>query len=199
MPLPVISDVIRTSWEGTLSNGHKFANVVHYRKSGALTFAGAIALLDPIIVDHLSTNNGTGTGWNGHAPASAQFTQIRYTPLDGSSATTVIGHIIPGVAASEPLPASVAAVVTLRTALRGRSFRGRVYQAPFTEAANTATGTILASSVTGVLQQWVAHLSALVGTGLSLVVASYHLALATDVASVSVDTRWDTQRRRLNT
>jgi hypothetical protein len=196
MPLPTISDTMRVSVEGLLGNGHRFANVLHYRKSGALSYPAAIAILDPILVDHLSTNNGAGIGWNQFATTAASIQQIRYTPLDGSSATTVLGHVIPGTTVGDSLPGGVALVVTLRTGLRGRSFRGRVYQAPFNEGVNTAGGVPGAASVTAVLVQWQQHLTALLATGVSLVVASYKLAVATDVASISVDGVWDSQRRR---
>lgn len=197
MPLPVITDVMRVAINGRSSNGVKWANVLHYRKTGVLTYAGAIAALDPILVDHLTTANGGGACWTQLAHSGATIDDIRYTPLDGSSATTVISHVAPGVNANEALPASLCLVVTLRTALRGRSHRGRVYQGPWTEAASTATGTPLSTQPTAVAAQWTAHLAALVGSGVSLVVASYLLATATDVATCTVDTRWDTQRRRL--
>jgi len=209
MPLPIIADTFRVAIEGSASNGHAWANVLHYRKTGALTYAGAIAILDPILVDHLSTNNGGGTGWNGMAKTTATVNQIRYTPLDGVSASTIITHAIPGVNGAEALPASMAAVVSLRTGLRGPGFRGRVYQGPHVESANDANGSLNATIISAIALQWTAHLAALVGTGVSLVVVhAYHVVNhvvvpmvtpeAHDVTSVSVDPRWDTQRRRLN-
>lgn len=198
MPLPVIADTLRVAVRGTASNGHHWANVLHYRKSTVLTFTGAIAILDPILVDHLSTNNGTGSGWNALAPTTASIQDIVYTPLDGASASTVITHAIAGANGSDGLPPSVALVVSLRTALRGRSYRGRVYTGPHIESDNSSLGAPVAALLTAESGQWAAHLTALAGTGVSLVVASYLHATAQDVTSVSVDARWDTQRRRLN-
>lgn len=198
MALPIIADTMRVAVRGLASNGHQWANVMHYRKTGALSYAGAIAILDPILVDHLSTNNGGGSGWNALAHTTASVQDIVYTPLDGSSASTIITHAIPGISGGDPLPASIALVVSLRTALRGRSYRGRVYTGPHIESDNSVAGAPSAALLTAESLQWTAHLTALVATGVSLVVASYLHATAQDVTSVSVDSRWDTQRRRLN-
>jgi hypothetical protein len=109
----------------------------------------------------------------------------------------VISHPFTGTAGGLALPPQVCLVVSLRTNLRGRSYRGRVYQGPWTASNNVAPGVPAAAAVLDVQEQWQAHLAALAGSGVSLVVASYLHATATDVAAVSVDSRWDTQRRRL--
>jgi len=208
VPLPVISDTMRVAIEGTASNGHKWANVLHYRKSGALSYAGAIAILDPILLDHVSTNNGGGSGWNALAHTTARIDQFRYTPLDGASASTIITHAVAGVSGGDPLPASLALVVSLRTGSRGPGARGRVYTGPHIESDNDSTGSPSSALVSTLALQWTAHLAALVGTGVSLVVVSAWQvvggvlvprspAVARDVTSVSVDSRWDTQRRRI--
>lgn len=199
MPLPVIANTLRVAIEGHLSNGHSWANVLHFRKTGVLTYAGAIAILDPILDAHLATSAGAGASWASLADNLSSVEQIRYTPLDGTTATVVESHVIPGAESAHALPANVALVITLRTGVRGRSFRGRVYQAPFVEAYNDDDGGPSSVLVAAVQAQWEELLAALVGSGLTLVVASYELVVATDVASVTVDGRWDTQRRRLNT
>jgi len=197
MALPVITDTMRVAVRGHLVNGHAFANVMHFRKSGAITFAAAIAILDPKLVNHLTVAVGAGEPWRNHANTGTTIDDFTYTPLDGATATTVIAHAIPGISAGDELPANVALVITLRTALRGRSHRGRVYQAPFVEGENTSLGNPLSATVANIQTQWNGLLTNLAGTGVSLVVASYKLVTATDVASITVDTRWDTQRRRL--
>jgi hypothetical protein len=199
MPLPVIADTMRVAVRGHLSSGHHWVNVLHYRKTGALSFSGAIAILDPILLDHLSTNNGAGKGWNNYAKTTAGIEDFVYTPLNGVDASTVNTHIVPGLSTADAMPGATCLVVTLRTTLRGRSHRGRVYQGPFNEAANDVSGVPLSTEVAAVAAQWNAHITALVGTGVTLVVASYKLSTATDVATCTVDARWDTQRRRNNT
>lgn len=59
---------------------------------------------------------------------------------------TSTGTPLAGGGTGDPLPLSVASVVTLRTALAGRSFRGRTYLTGFTEAANDATGRIVSTA-----------------------------------------------------
>jgi len=208
VPLPVIADTFRVAIEGTASNGHNWANVLHYRKTGALSYAGAIAILDPILLDHVSTNNGGGSGWNALAHTTARINQFRYTPLDGASASTIITHAVAGISGGDPLPANMALCVSLRTASRGPGARGRVYTGPHIESDNDSSGNPSAALVSTLALQWTAHLAALVGTGVSLVVVSAWevvndvlvpraTPVARDVTSISVDSRWDTQRRRL--
>jgi hypothetical protein len=197
MPLPVIANTIRVSCEGLSPNGTPWANVLHFRKTGALTFVGAIAVLDPLLFALFNANLGGGTSWKGQASTLHSLQRLEYTPLDGVTATTVIAHVLAGTVAAEPLPFMVSLVATLRTALRGRSFRGRSYWTGWTE--NTSlNGVPQAASVTAMNAQWTGFVASLVGSGVSLVVASYLLASAEDVTTVTVDGRWDTQRRRNN-
>lgn len=198
MPLPIIADTIRGAIEGHCANQHHWANVMHFRKTGALTFAAAIALLDPILFATYNTASGGGQPWKAYAPTAAGVERAEYTPLDGTSATTVVTHTLAGTGVAEALPASVSLVVTLRTALRGRSHRGRVYTGPYAEDSNTALGVPLGATLTGVQLQWADLITRLVGTGVSMVVASYKLATSENVTAVTTDSRWDTQRRRLN-
>jgi hypothetical protein len=199
MPLPVIADTMRVAVQGTTTGGHHWANILHFRKTGAITFPAAIAILDPLLLSHYTVVSGAGQTWRALAPTTSALTEFRYTPLDGTSATTVNTHAVAGLSASDPLPASVAIVITLRTGTRGRSYRGRVYQGPNCEADNTA-GAPLAVNIAAIAVQWNRFITAaLAGSGVSLVVASYHLSTATDVLTCTVDSRWDTQRRRLNT
>ena len=198
MALPVITDTIRVAVQGTASNAHKWANVLHFRKTSALTNAAAIAIIDPLLLAHYNTSAGGGSSWRSFAPTTTTLDQFVYTPLDGTSASSVITHSLAGQQAGDALPASTALVVTLRTAMRGRSYRGRVYQGPWTEVTNGAGGTPSSTQVAFVAGQWAAFLAALVGTGASLVVASYLHSTAENVIAATVDARWDTQRRRLN-
>lgn len=200
MPLPVIADTLRVSLEGHMPNGHLWANVLHYRKTGALSYAGAIAVLDPLMVRLVSFNFAAASAWAAQAPTTWGVDRVRYTPLDGVSATTVIAHAIPGLNANEPLPANIALVVTKYTALRGRANRGRVYLSGHTEDGNLPPGVVNPVTLGRHQANWNGHLADLVGSGVSLVVASYlPPAAANDVVSVVINNRWDTQRRRQNT
>jgi hypothetical protein len=198
MPLPVIANVIRCSAEGTLSNGHEWANVFHLRKSGALSYAAAIAVADPVIAAFYTNHLAGSPGLSYYMYTSADVDRIRYTPLDGTSATTVVAHNQAGTNGSDPLPPQTALCVTLYTALRGRAHRGRFYLPALTEGSNGTGGTVAAGTISDLSAQFTAaFITNLVGTGVSLVVASYLApGSAENVVSILINNTWDTQRRR---
>lgn len=197
MPLPTIADTIRVGVEGTNGAGHKWANVLHFRKAAITTYPAAIAVLDPLLLAHYTVASGVNASWKQYAPTTSTLDQFRYTPLDNSSASTIVTHAVIGAIAGEELPDNVALVVSLHTARRGRSYRGRVYTGPYTENSNGPGGAPTANDVLHLAGQWNAFIAALIGSGLTLVVASYLHATAEDVTACTVDGRWDTQRRRL--
>lgn len=117
----------------------------------------------------------------------------------------------PGLEATALLPPQIALVVTLRTALAGPSFRGRVFLGGFTEASNEATSTCTAGSAANAVSFISGVSSALTASGFTLAVLSRPrdaepLALppkpawagrGTGVtAIVTRNLVWDTQRRR---
>src|SRR6476620_6081691 len=173
MPLPVITDTIRVSVEGLLVSGRAWANILHFRKSGVLSYAGAIVVLEARL-PQFWTNRVVGSpAWGYYAHTGASIQRIRYTPLDGVSPTTVAAHVSAGAAAADPLPAQDALAVTFYTATRGRRYRGRMFLPAFTEGSNDGTGHAAASMLTDLSAQWQAVQTALVGTGVTQVVASY--------------------------
>jgi len=206
MPLPVITDTIRCSVEGLLPNGEKWANILHARKSGVLTYVGAIAILEAHLPQFWTNHVAGSPAWGYYASTSASVQRVRYTPLDGSTPTTVAAHVQAGAAATDPLPGQVALALTLYTAVRGRRYRGRFFMGGFVEGENDATGHALASMLTDLTAQFQAVITGLVGTGVSLVVASYGKPdrlnptgwspFATDVSAFTINNKWDTIRRR---
>jgi len=107
------------------------------------------------------------------------------------------GAAVPGLAAGDLLPLNVSFCITLRTALAGRSFRGRTFLWGYTETNNGATGAATAGvGTTGVA--WVNAINtALQTSGLGLAVLSRTRSQVNAVTSVQArDQVWDTQRRR---
>src|SRR5215471_16031079 len=100
MALPIIANTIRCSVEGLNADGTHWANVLHFRWTGAITSTAAIAIIDPKLLSHYTVNAGAGGAWVNHATTSASLQRFRYTPLDGSTATTVAPHVVSG--ASNP-------------------------------------------------------------------------------------------------
>jgi len=197
MPLPVIADTMRVASEGHLANGNKWVNVFHIRKSAALTYAGAIVIADPLVFALYNANLGGGGALKNTWKTTQGLDRIRYTPLDNSTPTTIIGHALAGVSAVDPLPARDSCVVTWYTALRGRNHRGRSFLPPFTENDNDASGAVVAGTVTSLQLQFTGWLNSFSGSGTSLVVASYLGAgSAENVTSLLVRSVFSQQRRR---
>jgi hypothetical protein len=118
---------------------------------------------------------------------------------DPTRADIAIPSAWSGGEAGQPLPENVAALVSLRTPLSGRSHRGRAYWFGYTEASSngvifdpTSQGNLAAAYA-----QIVDDLDAFTWPG-ELVVMSIKNATATAVSSIIVESDWATQRRRLS-
>lgn len=139
-----------------------------------------------------------------------QFDQV--VMLDRSEADGAI-HIeaigLNGADATHAMPPQTALVVTWGTGRSGRRYRGRTYLTGFVEADNDATGVPTAAICTAFTGYAEDFLVALGGDDFELVILSrggptvhktgeptvwspFH----TNVITASIDTRWDTQRRR---
>jgi len=114
---------------------------------------------------------------------------------------------VPGTGGGDPLPNQLAAVVTLRTALAGKSYRGRVYISGADENQNSSTGSIDAAYNTAITDFITAVSADMTGEGITLAVLSrprtsppFDIAwggAVTPVTSITTrDVKWDTQRRR---
>jgi len=113
------------------------------------------------------------------------------------------GAAVAGTGATDLLPPQTALVVTLRTALSGPRFRGRVYLPGFCEGVNSATGNAASTSEAGAFVTAIQN--ALITNGLNLGVIHRpqpdapvpSVGFITPVNAVVVrDQVWDTQRRR---
>lgn len=118
-----------------------------------------------------------------------------------------VAAAVPGTGAGDPLPNQLAAVVTLRTALAGKSYRGRAYFSGAIEAENDGTGKIAAAFNTALVAFVTDVQTDMAAEGITLAVLSrprssppfpvvYAGAITPVTAIVTRDTEWDTQRRR---
>lgn len=116
-----------------------------------------------------------------------------------------------GTSTTDALPLSVASVVTLRTALAGKSFRGRVYLSGFAELCNDATGRADTQSQVSSVDFINAVNTALQAHAMRLAVLSRPFAAKTIpqkiipsrgggvqamTAAESRNNKWESQRRR---
>lgn len=108
-----------------------------------------------------------------------------------------VGAAVAGITAQDLLPPQVALCATLRTANAGKNYRGRYYQAGYTEQSNQADGTAAPGGPTTLVAWLTAVKDAMTASGLSLAIVSRTLAVTTDVTLIQVrDNTWDTIRKR---
>lgn len=162
------------------------ANVLHFG-----TIGGTESELATIIRSHLTDAMFKVIANDGH------ITSFDIIKLDGSSATVHQVDGSPqggGTVSAQPIP-NTGPVVSLKTGLRGRSHRGRVYLPGVAESVFSG-GLISQGDADDIGDGWFAFIGACASDDVTLVVASYALATATAVETLSVDARCATQRRR---
>lgn len=195
MPFVAIADTAKLEVLGHDSgSAQPIANVMHCRLLDASQDAahlGAIAdAVNGVILGHLNV-------WS----SAMVFDEVRATGLSSALAPQVSSPFPPGTqgsagAATYP---GVCALVQLKTLLRGRSFRGRVYIGPI--AANEALDTV--GHVSTSFQTVVNDYMTAIGTNLAgltdpsiLVVASRKLGTSENLTSFSTEQLSAYQRRR---
>lgn len=184
----------------TMTGSKVAANVLHFRQPGA----GSLDLVN--LGESLE-------GWHAAQLAGRQHVNVALNKIILTDLTSDTGQSIEyttglpnvGTLSGDPMPNQVAAVASLYTAFRGRSFRGRIFHLGLTEAQ--VAGNHLATGIAGQLEAAYQGLILLTMVGnpdYQLVVVSYwrnkvlrSQGLATDVVRVSVNSRVDSQRRRM--
>jgi hypothetical protein len=187
-PLPVITDVFRCAinWQSTGGSGAQTAeNVIHILAAGK-TAAQVGAAIDGDTDPNMFLSMSSAVS----APS------VSITPLDGTSATLDFPLTTwVGTAAGDFVPA-VSQLLSLQTAVRGRSHRGRIY-VPFTTENRVSQG--FATDPTNPPAQaaaWLEWAADILVGGFTLVVASYKLRTAAAVTNIIGRQASATQRRR---
>lgn len=123
--------------------------------------------------------------------------------VNGEKVTFPVSPPVPGGTVQDATTNNVALVASFRTDLTGRSFRGRAYHAGL-PAAVIDENEVTVVKAANILASYVVLDTALVSDNCTQVVASFQsggvprsVGVATPVSSVIVNTRVDTQRRRL--
>jgi hypothetical protein len=224
MPVsPVIANTVQVRLLWVLS-GQGAMNVLHAIKVGSVTVNQALAdtlgvAIKSAFVSNLGTQMNTSVGLVRVGVRDlSTANQAEFLDSNATSAGTGLG---------DSLPQQTAVCVTLRTALSGKSFRGRVYLGGFSEAENDPGGNSLQAVSTASVAFMTAVSNALIASSMNLAVASrpaeaYTITKFTQhsdgttstdtigrgaaragqsnrVTSLSVrDLRWESQRRRSN-
>lgn len=174
-------------------------------------YANSQAHADALGVDVLG--DFTSSGLAALMPASSILVAVGIRDLRTANQVEYISTAteVVGTGSGDALPNELAAVVTLRTALAGKHYRGRVYISGANEAQNLSAGTIATAFNTGIVT-FITNVQSDMGTQgitLSVLARPSYLNLAppadtvvfpgalTPVTSITArDTNWDTQRRR---
>lgn len=122
---------------------------------------------------------------------------------EGAAATAEAAGTGTGGSASAMASLNVAAVISLRTARAGRSYRGRIFHAPFPQPGMTADGRTLTAAYIDILRgRYEAYRSAVNGitgsNGAALAVVSHRLGTAEPVTAIVVRQVIGSQRGRLS-
>jgi hypothetical protein len=194
MPALVIpaSVQVRLHWQ---LNGVDAFNVLGGAVAGGFANSQAIAnALGAAILGHYTSSGLAALCATTTSLISAGVRDIR---VGNQPEFVSVAAAVPGTGAGNPLPNELAAVVTLRTALAGKSYRGRVYLAGFNVAQNDAAGRIVAA-LNAAMVTFVTNVQTdMAAQGITLAVLSRVHNVATPVTGITtLDTLWDSQRRR---
>ena len=198
MPFQAVADTVSVVYEYTY-HGIPVANVLHYYDNLEVLEDARIdalanvsmtlfqAALQPYLSSDLTLVRIVAT--NEDVEAGYQHVEL---PVTSGQCTNGAG-----------LPGNVAMVLSLRTAYRGRSHRGRIYLPGIPEAS--VVGNQFLSGFTSYINLWAQALMNPGNIGFSLAVASrVHNSLprvvgfSTPVTSITFDSKVDSQRRRLH-
>lgn len=127
----------------------------------------------------------------------AQTTLRRMVPLSAFIPVLTTSLPIAGTAGPDPIGSGASALLSLRTVLKGRSFRGRQYLPAVAETA--VAGGLIPAAPAGVFANgWASMLAAMLLTTNfpAPVVWSRVLSLTTSITEVRADRRPRSQRRR---
>lgn len=192
---PIVAAGYQAVQTFTLGNGDVAQNVLHFTSDATPEEATANALA-----------NGLRTAWENNLKVwTSNLVTFRHVRV-ASMATSPYpvweyDFLVPGTDGTDNvLPYQLAACISLHTGTPGRSGRGRIYMGGFCEDSNTAAGAI-ATALDADLSDYANALqSILISTGVDAVLGVYSrkLNVMSDVTQVTVDSRWDVQRRRAN-
>jgi|KBSSwiStaDraftv2_1062776.scaffolds.fasta_scaffold785265_1 hypothetical protein len=204
----VVTAILHWTFHGTPG-----VNVIDCRVAAGYSVNGSLVnTLNTAIIGTF-----TSSSLNGVLASTTTYTGVglRDMRTEGQAEVLSTNGTFPFVGVGLALPNQVAAVLTKRTALAGRFFRGRLYVGGFVDTANSATGRI-DDAIVPIITSWGSALGAALTTN-SLTPAVHspaypsrpssipgapdlppHPETLTDITAwILRDQVWDTQRRRL--
>lgn len=180
----------------TLPNNDVALNVMHWQVDNALVFTSTFAnALSDAIATAWTTDLRPVTTSGAHLERGV-IEDLRTVPYVSVTRT----HHQAGSDGSIALPFQVASVISLHTAIGGRSGRGRVY-IPGLCVDSVAAGGVMSSTLITALTDYATALKAIVtvaGESVAWSVLSRKHSVIEPVTFETVDNRFDVQRRRAN-
>jgi hypothetical protein len=198
VPLPIISGGVRATVRGLMPSGKPWTNSWYFHDgSGSPWSSARIATFDAFFKKLYSgPAYPSGQAILTQCTSLVTAVDVVYTPLDGSSSSTVTNWNVAGTTAGDSLPSEVCLVWTFRTGLRGPANRGRVFLPANYEGNNVSNGTVNASVITFLTAQYTGFVGDLGTNTFTHMVVSVLHGTSHTVTSVSMDGKWDVQRRR---
>ena len=197
MALGVVPNGIKLEMNAT-QNGIPIVNRFFVTMTGSPTSGD----LDDSIVETLAFFNALKSGLH-PSYVLQNITATDVSVVNGTQTILPLTTSNVGTGPGAPMAANAAMCISLRTNFTGRSFRGRFYLGGI-DATNQLSAqnftTAGAAAFAGVMEDFIDALAAINQT--LVVVSNYALgvvrvvALATEIISVIVDTKIDSQRRR---
>lgn len=194
--LPTIPNVYRVAldWINTSTGAGTASNIFHVRNATGYPNSPAVfTCLDAHV---------TAAMWS-FVASTYRVAKMVITPLDGTTASDEVTIAATakwtGNNAGDPIP-NMANIIKLRTAKRGRSYRGRLFL-PFVSESAQVNGVLSGTAVATCDAAWNAFLIA-IGTDatfpLTFGIASYKLATFEPTLGAVCEGTAATQRRRLS-
>lgn len=179
--------------------GQEAHNILWFKREANWTQSEREALNDAIA----AWWNTTAKLYFGADIALVQVQSVNQENQNAPASTLVVSPAVFGTGGSPTLPSNLACCATLRTDLRGRNYRGRMYLAGAPSAAVTQNNKFLTTNIGYWITALTALKTAVEALGAIWVVVSHYLNKApraqgtsTPITAISIDQGVDNQRRR---
>jgi len=201
--------MVRLNW--ALTDGRVGHNVLHAQYTGAPALSQTMA---NAILTGLTTG-ATGIAFMALIAPTVTLTSVSLLDMRSTTGVEIPSSsaAVPGTSAGTAIPDEMAIVITLRTANRGRSGRGRVYLGGFTNLAIGVGGVIAGTTVTAINNWATTNMLGTLSTNLGpMVLGLPHRKAYTSPTGAAIPDRpattvqvttatvrnntWDSQRRR---
>lgn len=194
MPPVVITGTLQIRVVWTLGGADYGQNVLHANIGGTPSVDQSMAST----IAGFAGAAHTGSGLAALQPSSVVLDRVDIRDLRTANQPLLSASVASaGTATGQLLPRGTAQVVTLRTALAGRSFRGRVYVPGFAEEAADVDGRATQAARDAAVAFVEGFGDSMAANGWPLGVASVKLAAINNIVGmVSRDSVWDRQWRR---